>query len=186
MDRSINKGSPVRRLMSNRPIFIEARASAHLAKHLARSHDVHHLLVTRDGEFVGVTCLCDLEDARETDSVARRMRSPAVCIGENDTCEQAALIMMQCGVGCLPVVSDDGVLRGVITRRDLRRGGSLPGEKGVDRCAHCGSSHRLRPANARTRQVLCFPCSVAMRPSEPASDAGEAANRQLEVLNAAR
>lgn len=175
---SVPVQQPVSRLMSRHPIFIEARAPAHLAKHLARAHEVHHLLVVQDGEFVGVTCLCDLEKAKDADSVARRMRSPAVCIGEGDTLEQAASLMKQCGVGCLPVIDDDGVLSGVITRRDLRRGGTLPGERGVDRCAHCGSSHKLRPANGKNDAVLCFDCAAAafaQRKSIPPPPVTEAA-----------
>lgn len=164
MNRIVGNVQPVSRVMSRRPLVIESRAPAPLARGMAYTHDVHHLLVLRDGELVGVTCLCDLEHAKPTDSVARRMRAPALCIGVNDTTEQAALTMLQCGVGCLPVVDDDGVLVGIVTRRDLRRGGTLPGEPGLDRCGHCGTSHHLKPADGDGRPVLCFTCASALRP----------------------
>ena len=154
------KGRAVSEAMSARLVLVEAGAPAAEARALAEDSRVHHLIVVRDGEFVGVTCLCDLAHAKQRDSVERCTRAPAVCVGEKDSAEKAAALMRECGVGCLPVVSDDGVLRGIVTRRDLRRNGTLPGELGVDRCAHCGTTHHLRPSNGSSEPVLCFSCAV--------------------------
>jgi acetoin utilization protein AcuB len=154
------QGRPVSEAMSARLVLVEAEAPAASARALAEERGVHHLIVVRDGEFVGVTCLCDLAQAKQRDSVERCTHAPAVCVGEHESAEKAASLMRECGVGCLPVVSADGLLCGIVTRRDLRRNGTLPGELGVDRCAHCGTTHHLRPASRLPGPVLCFACAV--------------------------
>jgi len=154
----IPMSSAVASIMSRIPVLVDARASGELAASIATMHGVHHLLVVDEGELVGVVCLCDLEEAEPSDAVSSLMRAPAVMIGEDDDLEQAARIMIECGVGCLPVVGAAKNLAGIVTRRDLRCAGVLPGRRGFDRCVACGTSHRLRPPTAASAAAICFEC----------------------------
>lgn len=148
----------VQDIMSRAPVVIDARASADHARSVAEDERVHHLLVVDDGELVGVVCLCDLGWALPVDAVGGVMRSPVVTVAPGDSIAQAARTMTECGVGCLPVIGEDGVLSGVVTRSDLRAAGALRGEPGVDRCAACGDSHHLKPPDCPDSPVLCFAC----------------------------
>jgi hypothetical protein len=60
----------------------------------------------------------------------------------DDSLEQAAKIMCDCAVGCLPVVREPGQVVGVITRHDLRELGIL-GDAECPCCASCGTTHDL-------------------------------------------
>jgi acetoin utilization protein AcuB len=154
----IPMSSAVASVMSRFPVLVDARASAELAASIATMHGVHHLLVVDEAELVGVVCRCDLENAEPGDAVSSLMCSPATVIGEDDELEQAARVMIECGVGCLPVVGRTKTLAGVVTRRDLRSAGVLPGRRGFDRCVACGTSHRLRPPADPAQAAICFGC----------------------------
>lgn len=153
-------------LMSRSPVIIDANETVEAACRFAEERDVHHLLVVDAAELVGVVCQCDLTDSMPGTRVGRHMRSPVIWTSETDTLEQAASTMLQCGVGCLPVLDErDGRLSGVLTRRDLRHAGILPGERGVDLCASCGTSHRLRAPEFPDLPVFCFECLEQAPPS---------------------
>jgi CBS domain-containing protein len=156
----------VAELMSNAPVIVDARDAAEAAMRVADRRGVHHLLVVDESALVGVVCQCDLADAMPGALVTRHMRSPVIWTSATDTLEQAAEIMLQCGVGCLPVLDErEGRLAGVLTRRDLRSAGILPGERGVDLCASCGSSHRLQAPDFPDLPVFCFECLEQSPPS---------------------
>lgn len=168
--------SSVVQIMSMFPVSVDARAPALDALATAELHGIHHLLVFEDHELVGVVCRCDLAGSSSRDSVMRRMRSP-VTIAPTDSLARAAQVMLSCGVGSLPVVDGDGILRGLVTRRDLRRAGALPNQRGIDRCAQCGSSHHLRARGCPDAPVLCFGCRAGKHraQSEPAAPEAPAA-----------
>ncbi len=153
-------------VMSRFPVLIGAHETADAALRIAEQHRVHHLLVVDAADLTGVVCQCDLADAMPGTRVSALMRSPVIWTSETDSLEQAADTMIQCGVGCLPVLDEQHRwLSGVLTRRDLRRAGALPGERGVDLCASCGTSHRLRAPDFPNLPVFCFSCLDQAPPS---------------------
>ena len=145
-------------LMSVFPICVDARAPAEDALASAELFGVHHLMALDGGEIAGVVCRCDLAHAGSLDSVANSMRAPAVTIAPDDGVDFAADLMLRRGVGCLPVVDDAGVLRGVVTRRDLRAAGILPDRRGGDRCSECGTSRPLIESRCPDAEFLCVDC----------------------------
>lgn len=58
----------------------------------------------------------------------------------------------------MPVFAQEGHVVGVVTRRDLRRSGFLPGRRGVDCCASCGTAHSLSPFQDESVPVFCRDC----------------------------
>jgi len=148
----------VSELMSSSPILIDARAQSQAAAQVARASGVHHLLVVDAGALMRVVCLCDLERARQTDLVGTLGRASVVYVNASSRAAAAARMTIDCGVGCLPVLDDAGAVVGIITRRDLRRGGFLPGERGFDLCATCGSGHHLRSRGGSEGQTFCIDC----------------------------
>jgi CBS domain-containing protein len=145
-------------LMSASPVAVEARLEAHAAARIARAHGIHHLLVVHRRELVGIACLCDLEDARAFVHVGAIGQSTIVFINASATAEAAAQVMTDSGVGCLPVIGPTGAVVGIVTRRDLRDAGFLPGERGVDLCAACGTGHHLHSRPGSDAPVFCASC----------------------------
>ena len=153
-------------VMSVFPVTVEADGPAREALATAELHGIHHLVVVDGSELVGVVCRCNLEPAGPFDAVARCMRSPAVTVLDARPVEDAARMLTDLGIGCLPVLNDEGALLGIVTRRDLRHAGALPDLPGVDRCARCGTGHHLRPPRCPDDQVVCFHCDneLSLRP----------------------
>jgi len=92
-----------------------------------RQQRVRHLPVVADEQLVGVITDRDLRLATSqlaerpftsTDSVTDVMSQPAITAGPLDPIEEAARLMRQHAIGCLPV-ADAGSLVGIVTGTDL-------------------------------------------------------------------
>jgi predicted transcriptional regulator len=153
----------VSEIMSRTPLVVRKTSSAAEARVLSDHKGVHHLLVMDGPELVGILCRCDLEWALDGDSAARRIRTPVATLAGNDSTEIAARVMLERGLGCLPVLDALGTVRGVVTRSDLRHAGALPGERGVDCCAACGAGHCLSPVTCPDTPVFCCDCLDQVR-----------------------
>jgi CBS domain-containing protein len=113
----------VAEIMSTHVRTVGPADSAELAWDRMRLHRIHHLVVVRDREILGVITDRDLggrrgRAVREGRSV-RDLMTPAVTTATPRTpVRQAANVMRGHGAGCLPVV-DDGTLVGIVTVWDL-------------------------------------------------------------------
>jgi predicted transcriptional regulator len=138
------------------------------ALRLAANKRIHHFLVIEEGSLTGIVCQADLQQARTSAMVGECMSSPVLCIGPETTLKEAADIMQENAVGCLPVVTG-AFLVGVITRDKLERMGvesedeleaPEPGD-GID-CAACGRHKSVR-RDLRTGMLsLCTDCAAVM------------------------
>ena len=104
---------------------------------LFRTHRVHHLLVVDDGALVGVISDRDVlkamspflgttaeqhRDVRTLEVRAREiMTRKPITITKQASTKKAAALLLTHDISCLPVVSEDGVLEGIITSRDVLR-----------------------------------------------------------------
>jgi CBS-domain-containing membrane protein len=120
---------------------------------------------------VGVVCRCDLRRAGVATPIRSCMHRHPATADEQETAKIAAERMIKMRVGCLPVVDRSGTLRGMVTRRDLRRVGSIHA-KDVRRCASCGSTHGLAEREDGAPVCFCLRCIEQAR--EPRSIADEA------------
>jgi CBS domain-containing protein len=99
-----------------------------LAAQLLRSCGVRHLPVIRDNAVVGVLSERDIlrHSAEVTapvtakQSVEKAMRFPAITIGPDESVAAATALMVARKIGCLPVVTPQGLV-GIITTTDLLR-----------------------------------------------------------------
>jgi len=149
--------SALSQLMGRTPLTVEARTSARVAHELANRRGVHHVLVTQGSTLVGVACVCDLTSALDHETVSHHMKGPPVALNIEDSPDEVAQMMKSSGASCFPVADAEGRLSGVVTRRDLRRSGFLPNERGVDICAACGTGHHLSPRCCE-EPVFCAEC----------------------------
>jgi CBS domain-containing protein len=156
----------VSELVQSSPVTIAAKTSAENALRVATERSAHYLLVV-DGaqELVGVVCVCELSEALAADAVARRMRPPAF-VALEDALDQVEAVMQQCGTGCVVVLDDDGVLRGVLTHDALRRG---LGREAEPACFLCGSTENLKVAHCVEAPRFCAVCLEQAPHSAPIS-----------------
>jgi predicted transcriptional regulator len=144
------------------------------ALRLAANKRIHHFLVIEDGSLTGIVCEADLQQARTSAMVGECMSSPVLCIGPETTLKEAADIMQENAVGCLPVVTG-AFLVGVITRDKLVRMG-VESEDEADPeetedlsmvCAACGGAKGVR-RDLRTGMLsLCTDCAAVMPAADP-------------------
>jgi acetoin utilization protein AcuB len=95
----------------------------------------HHLLVIDDGELCGVISDRDVlkalspfvntpsEQGKDLNTLRKRahqimIRKPTT-ITKEASAKDAVRLMFQKGISCLPVVSSDGQIEGIVTRKDL-------------------------------------------------------------------
>ena len=102
-----------------------------------QTEGVHHLVVVRHGEIVGVVSDRDIAPRRrrparaDGTTVATVMNPRVATVGRDETLKRAASVMEGRSIGCLPVL-DGQTLVGIVTTADLLR---LLGQ-GVDRPNH--------------------------------------------------
>ena len=154
----------IRDVMSERLVTLNQFTSVSAALARLTGESVHHALVVELGELKGVVCCCDLEAAPPQSSVGECMKRHYVFIDDQTSPVDAARLMQRWGIGLLPVFAGEGHVVGVVTRRDLRNKGFLPGRRGVDRCASCGAAHSLLPWRDENIPVFCRDCVELPKP----------------------
>lgn len=160
-------------LMTRPPVYIDANARAREARALADAKSVHYLLVVdAEEDLTGIICLHDVDRAGVDDPVGSFARRSITYVSAGEDATQAARIMQDCGVGCLPVIRAPGEVVGVVTRHDLMQRGLLDN---VPRCAACGTTHDLfdppSPGPAKVAR-FCRACIESTPNPEPSPGVG--------------
>lgn len=125
----------VRDIMQEKVVTISAGDRLSTVEDIMTLGRVRHIPVVRGGRLVGVVSERDLlrvslsnlaqssdENRAFLDAVdiARAMSTPPITVGPDATVEEAALVMADAKIGCLPVV-EEGELIGLVTETDLLR-----------------------------------------------------------------
>jgi CBS domain-containing protein len=98
--------------------------SAMAAWSLMKAEDIHHLVVTRKAEVIGVLSARDLAPQGrrpkipDTVTVEDLMSTPVVIVEQGETVRKASRAMKGRTIGCLPVTRN-GKLVGIVTMADL-------------------------------------------------------------------
>ncbi len=135
----------VREIMETKLVTISASERLSTVEDIMTLGRVRHMPVVQGGELVGVVSERDLlraslsvlskhRDAErrmflDVVEISRVMSSPPVVIGPDATIREAALLMADRKIGCLPVVEADQLV-GLVTETDVLRwvasGGNPP------------------------------------------------------------
>ncbi|KAB7628327.1 CBS domain-containing protein [Alkalilimnicola sp. S0819] len=124
-------------VMTRKLVFVQMDDPVRLARALFEEHGFHHLLVLEREGLAGVLSDRDLlrtvspyvgtvaERERDLRTLERPVhqimsRRPLV-IHEHIPVARAAALMVEADVSCLPVVSEQGAVRGILTRKDVLR-----------------------------------------------------------------
>lgn len=125
----------VKEVMRTNVVFVSSDTKATEAKNLMTENKVNKLpVVDSNGKLVGILTRNDLLKAEPSSAttldmyeisyllskltVKKVMVSDVVTVSPNEVVEEAARIMVDKGISCLPVVKDDALI-GIITESDL-------------------------------------------------------------------
>ena len=121
--------------MKRNPVFVDEGDSMKRAMELLKQHEIRHLPVLKDGEkLVGILSERDIKQASPSPATALEIREifylldkvkvkqimtrRPYSVSSTTPIEEAALIIREKKIGCLPVV-DDGRLVGILTETDI-------------------------------------------------------------------
>ena len=129
---------PVAAVMTARLVTVAANASLAEARDLLHQHGIHHLLVMHEQRVVAVLSDRDVlrsvspyvgtlsEQTRDMRSLLRPVFQVAtyhpITVPPEASVLEAAALMLDHSISCLPVVDTPGDTVGVVTSRDLLRG----------------------------------------------------------------
>jgi len=125
----------VSKRMKRNPVFVDEGDSMKKAMDLLKEHEIRHLPVLKDGErLVGILSERDIKQASPSPATALEIREiyylldkvkvkqimtrRPYTVSSSAPIEEAALIIREKKIGCLPVV-DDGKLVGILTETDI-------------------------------------------------------------------
>jgi len=127
---------PVRTIMQEKIVTISAGESLSTVEDIMRLGRVRHMPVVSSGRLVGVvserdllrTSLSSLSSHRTAErkaflyavEIGRVMSQPPIVIAPDATVRQAAQVMAENKIGCLPVVEDEELV-GIVTETDVLR-----------------------------------------------------------------
>src|SRR3990172_2567786 len=125
----------VAKRMKRNPVFVDEGDSMKKAMDLLKEHEIRHLPVLKDGErLVGILSERDIKQASPSPATALEIREiyylldkvkvkqimtrRPYTVSSSAPIEEAALIIREKKIGCLPVV-DNGKLVGILTETDI-------------------------------------------------------------------
>lgn len=104
-------------IMSRKVKTVTRTEAADKIRQDLRREKIHHLVVMKGGEAVGIISERDLE-TKAGRNASELMTEHPVVASPHATIREAANLLRGNGVGCLPVI-DDGELVGIVTTSDL-------------------------------------------------------------------
>ena len=156
-------------LMASDPLTVGPEVLVRDAVRIVIDRGISHLLVTERDDLVGLVCVCDLDQASTGASVGECMSREPITVDPQTRATEAARIMLERKVGCLPVLAGDR-LAGVLTLGDLRRAGVI--DLPVERCIACGSKDHVRCERSGRSVGYCLECTRRSEPPGPNDDLG--------------
>lgn len=94
---------------------------------LVEGTETDSVLVLEDGAIAGVVAVWDVRDLDRATPVGSAMSASERTVSPHTSIREAARILRESGLPCLPVVARDALI-GVVTKQDLRRAGMSPDE----------------------------------------------------------
>jgi len=124
-------------VMITRVVTVEMDDSLEVVREIFQKSSFHHLLVSSESQLAGVITEKDLWQAvspyvgtmseTETDLATLNKRAHQIMkrhyptVARTTTIEEAAHMLLDEGISCLPVVTNEGVIEGIVTWKDIFR-----------------------------------------------------------------
>ncbi|MBW1700182.1 MAG: CBS domain-containing protein [Deltaproteobacteria bacterium] len=129
----------INRSMTARVVTIDKDASVLKAKEIMKTHEIRHLpVVDKDNRLIGIVTERDIrsampsialqdQESEEAKKLIAKIRiedimtKNPITVSPTYTLQDALLLIQKTRVGAFPVVDDRGILKGIISIRDLIR-----------------------------------------------------------------
>ena len=135
--RPLNTTRSIGEIMTARVVTVEMDDSLEVIRDIFKKVRFHHLLVVDNEKLVGIISDRDVlkaispyvgtmsETNRDRATLNKRahqiMSHYPVTVRQSCPLQEAAHLMLTRGVSCLPVTSSDGIIRGIVTWKDVFR-----------------------------------------------------------------
>jgi len=104
--------------MTREVITVDEDVSLMQASKLMKEHGIKHLPVIKERRLVGIVSDRDLKEAQPSDATSLDIHE----LNGEEVVERAAALMLDYDISALPVVDQEGKLKGIVTKGDLFRG----------------------------------------------------------------
>lgn len=127
----------VQQVMTAHVVSVSTDDTLETVRNLFATHRFHHVVVMENGKIAGIISDRDLlrhmspfagkptERAMDAASVRKKahqaMTRSVMTIAPQAPAAEAALLLLNNGISCLPVVDDRGACVGIVTSRDMLR-----------------------------------------------------------------
>jgi CBS domain-containing protein len=160
-------------VMTREVVTVTPETSVHAAAGLLADHRISGLpVVDQGGGVVGIVSEYDLI-ARPGTTVRQVMSRDVVSVRPSATIDQVRAVLVSRRLKRVPVVEDDGRLRGLISRADLVRelayhwqcrrcGHQIRARRPPSGCPHCGAADSFEPAPPPPAVATCPTCGRAL------------------------
>ena len=112
-------------IMTRKMIMAEMDDSLFKVRTFFKYAEFHHILVVKDRKLVGVISDRDLlaEEGRVTINSNKRthqiMSRMPITVDAQTSIEKASNLLLENDISCLPVISSQGVVEGILTWKDI-------------------------------------------------------------------
>ena len=122
------RNTSIDRVMTSEPAYVSPKTTVAEARALLEFGDLHHLPVVEKGELKGIVSSADLlklfllDDPQHPPTavtVGSLMAKSPKTLPVTATLRDAALVLTAGNFHALPVVDDNGALKGIVTSTDL-------------------------------------------------------------------
>ncbi|MBW2266807.1 MAG: CBS domain-containing protein [Deltaproteobacteria bacterium] len=127
----------VAKIMTRKVLRVGMDDTLETMHEIFQKHKFHHLLVMEEDELVGVISDRDLlkevspflntpsEDYRDKQTLRKKahqiMTRKAISVDGSTTIEDAAKILLKKNISCLPILTPEGKIQGILSWKDLLR-----------------------------------------------------------------
>ncbi|MEO1556017.1 MAG: DUF294 nucleotidyltransferase-like domain-containing protein [Pseudomonadota bacterium] len=149
----------VDQLMSRKPIGCSPETTITTAAQLMHDHHISSLCISETDSFKGIVTLRDMNSrvvaggADRNAPVASIMTEAPLTLGPKALVTDVLHLMVERGIGHIPIVEDDSVL-GIVTQTDLTRAQAMSSADLVGRVAKAGDAIEMARATAQIPQLL--------------------------------
>jgi acetoin utilization protein AcuB len=112
-------------IMTRKMIMAEMDDSLFKVRTFFKYAEFHHILVVEDRKLVGVISDRDLLDDEGRDTINSNTRihqimsRMPITVDAQTSIEKASNLLLENNISCLPVVSSQGVVEGILTWKDI-------------------------------------------------------------------
>ncbi len=112
-------------IMTRKAVTVEMDYSIQIIRDIFKNFEFHHILVLENQKLVGVISDRDLIDREERDTITLNKRAreimsrTPVTVDEETSIEKASDLLLENNISCLPVISPQGSVEGIVSWKDI-------------------------------------------------------------------